>query len=50
MRAVAYAASLDKHDSKKFWKQVQKDSSSKATKFAVSVNGTVGEDNVENLL
>jgi len=31
---------------KKFWKQVQKDSCNKVKKFAVSVNGAVGDDNI----
>jgi len=44
--AYAYAANLDANDSKKFWKQVQKDSFNKVKKFAVSVNGAVGEDNI----
>ena len=41
-----HAANLDANDSKKFWKQVQKDSFNKVKKFAVSVNGAVGEDNI----
>ena len=31
---------------KKLWKQVQKDSRNKVKKFAVSVSGAVGEDNI----
>ena len=46
LREDAYAANLDANDSKKFWKQVQKDSCNKVKKFAVSVNGAVGDDNI----
>ena len=46
LRADAYAANLDANDSKKFWKQVQKDGCNKVKKFAVSVNGAVGDDNI----
>jgi len=46
LRADAYTANLDANDSKKFWKQVQKDSCNKVKKFAVSVNGAVVDDNI----
>jgi len=46
LRADAYAANLNANDSKKFWKQVQKDGCNKVKKFAVSVNGAVGDDNI----
>jgi len=43
LRADAY---LDANDSKKFWKQVQKDNGNKVRKFAESVNGAFGDDKV----
>ena len=46
MRAGAYALSLDANDSNKFWKQIQKDNCNKVTKFAASVNGATGDDNM----
>ena len=46
LRADTYAANLDANDSKNFWKQVQKDGCNKVKKFAVSVNGAVGDDNI----
>jgi len=46
LRADAYAANLDTNNSKKLWRQVQKDSCNKVRKFAVSVNDAVGDDNV----
>jgi len=49
IRADAYAASLEAHDSKKFWEQVQKDSCKRATVKATSVNGVVGEESIASL-
>ena len=46
LRADAYAANLDANDCEKFWRQVQKDGCNKVKKFAVSVNGVVGDDNI----
>ena len=43
IRADAYAASLEAHDNKKFWEQVQKNSCKRATLKATSFNGVVGE-------
>ena len=43
---LSHTANLDANDSKKFWKQVQKDGCNKVKKFAVSVNGVVGDDNI----
>jgi len=49
MRADAYALSLDANDSNKFWKQIQKDNCNKVTKFAASVNGATGDDNIASM-
>ena len=43
IRADVYAASLEAHDSKTFWEQVQKDSCKRATLKNTSVNGVVDE-------
>jgi len=49
IRADAYAASLEAHDSKKFWEQVQKDNCKRANMKATSVNGAVGEKGIASM-
>jgi len=49
MRADACALSLDMHDSKGFWKNVQKAGCNKATKHATSVGGVCGDDNIASM-
>jgi len=50
IRADAYAAiSLEAHDSKKFWEQVQKDRCKRATVKSTSVNGVVGEKDIVSM-
>jgi len=49
IRADAHAASLEAHDSKKFWEQVQKDSCKRATMKAISVNAVVREKGIASM-
>lgn len=49
MRAEACATNLVEHDYNKFWSSVSKISNSKATKYANSVGGAIGEEDVSKM-
>lgn len=49
MRAEACATNLVEHDYNKFWSSVSKINNSKATKYANSVGGAIGEEDVSKM-